>query len=285
MAVEARLGKLAAVLQRRPSHPALRPLVRTLWASEQAPPPQAGGVRLEHSLPTGAMHLVFRLEGPPVRLLDAGGPHELGYSLIGGARSSFHVKDVSAPSVSVGAQLLPGAAQALFGVSAQAFAGRHTRLEDVWGPGAEDARAQLLEAVGHARRLSVLEALLAARLQHLHSLHPAMAHALQGIRAGRAVGEVTARSGYSHRHFVSVFRGAVGLSPKEYSRVLRFQQVLKLARSAQTWALVDIAAAAGFSDQAHFSREFRAFSGCTPQAYRRLQPEFAHHVLLPPAAP
>lgn len=227
------------------------------------------------------MHLVFRLQGPPVLLVEGGVRHDMGYCLIGGARSGFHVKDVSEPSSSVGAQLLPGAAQALFGTSARELAGRHTRLEDVWGLAAEHARDQLLAAGDSAgRQLDVMEALLAARLPRIHSLHPAIAHALQGIQAGHAVGGVISGTGYSHRHFVSVFRDAVGLPPKVYARVLRFQHALKLAHADMTLPWVEVAAAAGFSDQAHFAREFREFSGSSPQAWRRSRPEYASHLVL-----
>ena len=57
-------------------------------------------------------------------------------------------------------------------------------------------------------------------------------------------------------------RLSVGLTPKEYGRVLRFQHVLRHVSSATT--LVELAMTAGYSDQAHFSREFKGFAGVTP---------------------
>jgi AraC-like DNA-binding protein len=85
--------------------------------------------------------------------------------------------------------------------------------------------------------------------------------------AGRA-------SGRSHRSFVELFRRAVGLTPKRYCRVRRFQRALALPRGS----LGALALAAGYSDQAHFTREFRALAGLTPGEYRRRAPERAHHV-------
>ena len=42
--------------------------------------------------------------------------------------------------------------------------------------------------------------------------------------------------------------------------------------------MVDVAIEGGYSDQAHFSREFRGFSGTTPSEYRRIAPSDAHHL-------
>ena len=73
--------------------------------------------------------------------------------------------------------------------------------------------------------------------------------------------------GCSRKHLAAQFREHVGLTPKTIARILRFQQVLQLvSRSDQVdWA--EIAQAAGYSDQAHFSHDFRRLSGLTPGAY------------------
>ncbi|MFS2055915.1 helix-turn-helix domain-containing protein, partial [Variovorax sp. CT11-76] len=74
--------------------------------------------------------------------------------------------------------------------------------------------------------------------------------------------------GYSHRRFIALFRGAIGLTPKEYARVMRFDRALALAADpARPWA--EIAVEAGYADQAHLSREFSALAGMAPQAWRR----------------
>jgi AraC-like DNA-binding protein len=79
-----------------------------------------------------------------------------------------------------------------------------------------------------------------------------------------------------------LFKRAVGLPPKVYARVLRFQSVLKqahgMARLNRLVSWADLALQAGYSDQAHFSREFRAMAGVTPEAYRRQASEHANHL-------
>jgi AraC-like DNA-binding protein len=123
-----------------------------------------------------------------------------------------------------------------------------------------------------------LEELLAERLPSVRGLHPAVAQALPQLASASDVHDVVKQSGYSHRRFIELFERAVGLTPKIYSRVCRFQRALERARvpGPDTWA--DVAAVAGYSDQSHFNREFRECVGVTPTQYRKAAPRFAHHV-------
>ncbi|MDM0112186.1 AraC family transcriptional regulator [Variovorax sp. J22R133] len=270
------------LLTRAPS-PLLRPYVQQMWASAPAGGQPATPVAREHVLPTGYMHLVFRLSGPPLRVFasatDDGG-ESIGYAIVGGARSAFYVRDVSQPACSVGAQLRPGAALALLGAPEDVLAGRHTPLELLWGRRAGFALERLHAAGGLADQLDVLEALLTEALaSRIHGLHPAIAQALQALTWGDAgIGELAARSGYSHRRFITLFRGATGLTPKAYARVRRLDRVLDLAGSDPLRSWADIAAEAGFSDQSHLTREFGELAGMAPQAWRRAAPTSARHV-------
>jgi AraC-like DNA-binding protein len=73
--------------------------------------------------------------------------------------------------------------------------------------------------------------------------------------------------GYSQKHFISLFKEQVGLAPKQYLKIMRFQKaILEIERDATAhWS--EIALQNGFYDQAHFIHEFRAFSGFTPGQY------------------
>lgn len=263
----------------RAPRPSLRPSVGLLWSTDDT-----GGVPpapfREHVLPTGHMHLVVRLDGDPLRVYAGDEDHDgrtIGTSVVGGARDGYYVRDVGRPLRSVGAMLLPGAAQALLGVRADELASTHTPLDLLWGTRlVETLRARLSEAPSHAARLDVLETLLAARLPRVHALHPAVAQALEDLRAASSIDRVVRRSGYSHRGFLTLFTGAVGLTPRRYARVRRFHRALREAAAGRPWA--DLAAALGYSDQPHFAREFRAFTGVTPSAWRAAAPRHAHHL-------
>jgi AraC-like DNA-binding protein len=270
------------MLVRRTPRPALRPFVKALWVSGEAPAADAPITRRERVLPTGAAHLAIRLSEQPFATLDdALGPaRALGHAVVGGPRATAYVRDVPAGARSVGVQLRPGALRLLTGVPADELTGRHTPLEQLWGAAAvAEARERLLEAGGAEPALDVLEALLEARLPRVRYLHPAVAQALGRLAAHPEVGDVVADSGYSHRRFIAMFRGAVGLTPKLYCRVARLQRALERAARPEV-ALTELALDAGFCDQPHLNREFRALAGISPGRYRALAPARPHHVPL-----
>lgn len=271
----------------RPPPPHLQPFVKLLWASApEGAPTERPGAR-EHVLPTGGMHLVFRLSGPPLKLFGSADDmrgQTCGYAIVGGARAASYMRDVSVATRSVGAQLQPGAARALLGAPEDALASQHTPLDALWGARQTDAALEQVHAAGDLeRQLNVFEALLAQRVidslgAGRRGLHPAIAATLGPLaHENPSIAGLVTCSGYSHRRFIALFRGAIGLSPKEYARVMRFDRALTLAGDpAQSWA--EIAFSAGYSDQAHLSREFSALAGMSPQAWRRTGATSPRHV-------
>lgn len=77
--------------------------------------------------------------------------------------------------------------------------------------------------------------------------------------------ELTSALGISERTPRRHCEYAFGYGPKTLDRVLRMQCYLKLARTNSTLGLTGLAAAAGYADQAHLSREARSLTGLTPK--------------------
>lgn len=75
--------------------------------------------------------------------------------------------------------------------------------------------------------------------------------------------------GYSQKHFIDLFKRQVGIPPKQYLKIMRFQKmVLEIENGAPVrWS--DLAAEGGFYDQAHFINDFKSFSGFTPNEYMK----------------
>lgn len=252
---------------------ALQPYVAHYWTSDTV----TTAIR-ERALPSGSMHLALRLDGRGVTLFDGDDDtrgHCLGHGVIAGVRDRCYLKDTSEPSRSVGAVLLPGACRALFGDGAGAFANRHVALTDVFGGAARTLHEMLAAESSAPRRIALLDQFLLRRLRPVRALHPPIAQALANLADGTAIARLAAASGSSHKRFIAQFRDAVGLAPKRYARVQRLQRALAIAPGIR-WC--DAAVDAGYSDQAHLSREFRALTGLTPLAWRAAPGASTHHL-------
>jgi AraC-like DNA-binding protein len=81
-----------------------------------------------------------------------------------------------------------------------------------------------------------------------------------------SVKEMAEAAGVGERHLERLFKKFVGLSPKYYGRIIRFNYIFQLIQAKKTpWA--DIVFQAGYYDQSHFIRNFKAFTGEDPSAY------------------
>jgi len=258
-----------------PTAAALSPYVEAMWARAAQP---AAPTR-ERVLPSGRMHLAVRLDGDGLRLYadatDTRG-QRVANAVVAGARDQPYFKDTSQPSRSVGALLRPGATLALFGCRADALSNRHVALEVFCGDAAAKLRQDLSTQTDEQQQIVILQSFLLRQLRPVRALHAPIAQALAALPLHGDVGQLVEASGCSHRHFIAQFRASAGLAPKRYARVLRLQQMLSTENHDASWS--DAALAAGYSDQAHFNREFRAFTGLTPQAWRAAITASAHHV-------
>lgn len=88
--------------------------------------------------------------------------------------------------------------------------------------------------------------------------------AAQLVRAN--VNTVADELGLSERQLRRVFHEVLGVSPKVFSKLQRFQRALNAAHSQRQANWASVAVAAGYYDQAHLIAEFRAITGATPRA-------------------
>jgi len=71
----------------------------------------------------------------------------------------------------------------------------------------------------------------------------------------------------THKHLIDQFKKYVGLTPKYYQRILRFNELLQQINQKEKLTWAQIAHQSGYSDQPHFIKEFKHFSGFNPQEF------------------
>jgi AraC-like DNA-binding protein len=213
------------------------------------------------SIPRPEVHLVVRF-GPSAR----GG---LDVHAFGGRQTVLR-KLVRSGQRAVTARLRLGVAYAVLGAPPSALAARVVALEDLWG-GAATRRlcSRLADARDSAGAATILETAIAERLAVADGAqrHPHLALAAAARLTSAQVNAVAVELGVSERHLRRVFRETVGMSPKAFSKLARFERALSAARDDARPSWASIAAAAGYYDQAHLIAEFRAIAGVTPPAF------------------
>jgi AraC-like DNA-binding protein len=145
-------------------------------------------------------------------------------------------------------------------------------LDGVMGPRTGSLIDQLRSAPGPEARFGILEGVVEARIAAGQAWSSEIRWAMRQLDAsqgGAPVGWMAAELGWTRQRFHATFVDAVGLAPKLYARVLRFQEAVRTIGTAARPDLAEVAYAAGYYDQAHFNRDFRAFAGLTPGEYLR----------------
>lgn len=175
--------------------------------------------------------------------------------------------------------LTPLGARAVYGMPASALAHQLIPLEELLGALAVELVDRLRAATTWAARFAVLDELLLRAVgraagggDRVPRAGPEVSEAWRRLVAARGrvqVGALAAELGWSRRYLTERFRGEVGLSPKTFARVLRFEHAHGLATAHAPLPWADVASVSGYADQAHLVRDWREFTGRSPTAWRR----------------
>jgi AraC-like DNA-binding protein len=230
----------------------------------------------EHVLPDGAFDLIINLEDRPRKLFNRendGRFNTFKRGWLSGAHAEFLIIDALSGSSMIGAHFKPGGAPRFLGMPAGEVCRQVVEVDALWGTGIWEWRERLLEAPGAQAKFGVFEKMLLQRM--------AVAGAKAGGNRGvtwaisqfvrephmQSIAAVSHCLGVSHKQFIEQFRREVGLTPKLFCRIRRFQEVLGRIHSQKAVNWADVACSCGYFDQAHFVKDFLAFAGLNPSAY------------------
>jgi AraC-like DNA-binding protein len=247
----------------RPSH--LSGLVDHIWVFD-------GSMTClrERTFPNGLLEIIVQL-GDRYSVVEDQGTWLCPQACLTGLQLEHLVVEAPAARTTVlGIRLTPAGAYAVLARPMHELAGLTVDLDDVVGA----AASELVDRCGEAATLNgcARAALrwIERRLRTGSRVAPAVGWMVEQIR-GRAgavsVSRLRERTGWTRTRLSSAFVEQVGVLPKHYARLMRFNRALQLVHAADE-ALADIAARAGYYDQPHFNAEFRELSGLTPTEFR-----------------
>lgn len=255
----------------------LRPFVQCYWIIQRDG--RLHAVREEFLHPDGATGIMFHVGDTPF----FNGEASTQTAVINGPQTVTTRLGLRGAVETIGVRFRPGGAYALLGAPLHEVSGMHLALDDVaTRPQVRDVHEQLYHADTVAAKIGIVERWLLGLLADPNAVHAVVDRSLGAIRRERgqvAIQQLADDLHISPRQLERLYKTHVGLSPKQYARLVRVetaralmkQNVRTIAaapfRNDETLNTVDIGYIAGFYDQAHFIREFKAIEGITPQTY------------------
>lgn len=250
-------------------HLALRCFVKCYWIWQTDLTHKWG--TQERILPDGCTELLFDF-GEPVRQNHSG------------ASTSLAVKSQMAGQLSSAFEFRPPGAINVLGVRFHAhgifpflrlplaeMTDRIVALHDVWNGLAKELGQRLIETCDDRQRIDLVEDFLLFMIRK-HDIRPDthVKNAVECIATNDgliSIEELSRQIGLGKRQLERKFALQVGVSPKLYTRIIRFQRIFRIIQRAEKYEWPEVLVDCGYYDQSHLIKDFRAISGRTPSEY------------------
>jgi AraC-like DNA-binding protein len=237
-----------------------------------------GYVQLDVSLPCHAVVFPIPARSAPILEFMLGDPHEVLFT-------EHARRDTQHPCTIVGVQTYrrvelsmkgnldnfvvlfqPGGLSALLGLPVDTLTSRHEDGRAVCGPWVDELRDRLGSSASFAERVRHADHCLLQRrpAPSAHRGVAAAAHSLLAQSGALRISRLVEQSGLSARQFERRFAAHVGMSPKLYARIVRFEAALKRKKQAPGLRWTDVAHELGYHDQMHMVHDFARLAGATP---------------------
>jgi AraC-like DNA-binding protein len=228
--------------------------------------------RLEVPRPWVVVILEF---GPPIRVHDPNDEaRAVRYSggFVAGIDDRVTLTTHDGYQSGIELNLCPVAARRVLGAPMSELSGRVVALEELLPRHHRGLAGRLAEQPDWAARIDIVEALLGERLAASEPPARVVDWACRQLRRdpGLDSRSLAKELGYSRKHVITLFKEHVGVTPKQFARLVRFDRLAQYLRAGgrATWA--ELAQRFGWFDQAHLAGDLRRYLGVTPANARQL---------------
>ncbi len=143
-------------------------------------------------------------------------------------------------------------------------------LDELFGERGIEIGNDILSANSTFDRIQTIETFLRKQLAESKTIDKIVMSTVETILSANgqlSVDELSRQNNTSRRQLARKFSSNIGLSPKQLSKTIRLQATLKLLLTKKVTKLTDLAYENEYYDQAHFIKEFKAFTGLTPKEF------------------
>ena len=239
---------------------------------------------IDRFLPDGNTEIIFDFDDAPQYIYDNQTLKEIQACRrvwASGVRTEF----ISIPSGKHTTKLIisfkKGMAAPFFPLPMNEVSDRVLDADLLWGDDFTFLREMVFEIPQIDLKFVAVEDFLLSRFRSRLRLNPAVDYALAEIIRQPdqiSLARTSQRIGYSQKHFIDMFKRQVGVTPKAYLKIIRFQKAITEIEKHTEVDWAGISQDCGFYDQAHFINDFKSFSGFTPEKYLKLRNGLLNYV-------
>ncbi len=240
--------------------------------------------KVDRFVPDGGIELLLNLTENSQAVYDDTGTSELrSYrkSWVSGIRTSHINIAAGKDSTMFVVEFVPGLTFPLFPFPMHEIANSVVEADAIFGNSIADLRERILNSETLEMKFDVLEEWLSRKLEEPNRNIKIIRHAaslLSQLPSSYDIGEISYSTGVSNKHLAHIFKQHLGIPPKQFQRIHRFQNVLKEIEATTDPDWLTLAIGNGFYDQAHLINEFKHFCGFTPSEYLKRKGPFLNYI-------
>jgi len=246
---------------------ALRPYIKQYWAMDGIV--EKGTEHFQRIVPTGLADLIFYFDDLPENTVRK--ESYKSRSVVNGQQTNFFDLKITGRINLLSVSFTPQGTKQFFDLPISEIENKNLPLRFLAGTLADQLEEELFCQNTFKSRVALLESYLISKLGKKKEYElKRITHAVNSIsRSGgnTSVNQLASGSCLSRKQFERVFTSHVGLAPKKFLRVVRFQNAIRNKQLNPGHSLTEIAHNSGYSDQSHMVREFARISGLSPRKY------------------
>ena len=247
----------------------LSPFIKHFWILEENNP--SGEVCIPRMYPTGFTELVFYYGDRYLHIDKNKSKTPQPYSYFMGQNNSYY--DIS-PTGKIGVIAItfkPDTAKLFFKTPIDEAENSFIALEDIIGKFTRNLEYELQIAKSNIDRIRLIEKFLINQLKKNYSEdHKRIGFSVDKINQSKGLISIVELADFaclSTKQFNRKFTEFVGIKPKQFTRVVRFQNTIYSQQRRSVKNLTELAYKCGYYDQAHFTNEFKEFTGYSPKEF------------------
>jgi AraC-like DNA-binding protein len=245
----------------------LQSFVKCFWTLEDE-----GTEKLvkQRVLPDGGMEMIFHYGDLYQQYFEDGTCIVQPRSFVFGQISTYLEIAPTGTTGLVAARFLPDGLIPFLDIPLSSLENKAVAIKDVFGEKGKWLEEKVIAATTNPGRIKWIEAFLLSSLADTQTINPIAKKCVEIIfqtQGQLGMAELAGRMKVNRRNMERKFVSAIGMSPKQLSKVIRLQTTLKMLEQKNFSSLTSLAYENGYYDQSHFIKDFKEFTGMSPKLF------------------